>query len=460
MKLVIQGGNTLLGRVKVSGAKNAALLLIAASAVAGGEVVLDNVPRIADVETQLEIVRALGGRAEWQGPGRVLLDWPDRFDDVVPYHLAKKLRASNLFLGALASRIGHARIPLPGGCDIGSRPMDLHVKGLSALGYEVVLEHGFIDVKVREARGSRIYLDFPSVGATENIMMAATGIPGITMVENAAKEPEIVDLASFLAATGAIIRGAGTDLIKIEGRGTPAARDSQASRPLPCSPHSFRPGAARGCPLGAVEASGAEETPEGAAPGVTRFSVIPDRIEAGTYMIAAAAAGTEVTIENVIVRHLQPVIAKLRDVGVEITAEEDSLTVRRSGPLQATDIKTFPYPGFPTDLQSPMMALLCQARGTSVISENVFDNRFRVADELKRMGAQIRVKGHTAVVEGPVRLLGAQVKATDLRAGAALLVAGLAAEGETEICHAELIERGYEDVVEKLGALGAAVKKN
>lgn len=435
MKLVIRGGNTLLGRVKVSGAKNAALLLIAASAVTRGEVILDNVPRIADVDTQLDIVRALGGRAEWQGECRVLLEWPDRFDDVVPYQLAKKLRASNLFLGALAARIGHARIPLPGGCDIGSRPMDLHVKGLSALGYEVVLEHGFLDVQARELRGTRIYLDFPSVGATENIMMAATGIPGTTIVENAAKEPEIVDLASFLGGTGAIIRGAGTDLIKIEGRGTPGAGGIRSSQPPPEA----------GC--------------GGRQAGCARFSVIPDRIEAGTYMIAAAAAGTEVTIENVIVRHLQPVIAKLQDVGLDILVEEDSLTVRRSGPLRATDIKTFPYPGFPTDLQSPMMALLCQARGTSVISENVFDNRFRVADELKRMGAQIRVKGHTAVVEGPVRLLGAQVKATDLRAGAALLMAGLVAEGETEICHAEMIERGYEKVVEKLGALGAAVKK-
>lgn len=423
MKLVIQGGNALQGRVRVSGAKNAALLLIAASAIARGEVILDNVPFIADVETQLEIVRALGGRAEWQEQGRVLLSWPDHFDAAVPYQLAKKLRASNLFLGALVARIGQARIPLPGGCDIGSRPMDLHVKGLNALGFEVTLEHGFIEAQARELRGNRIYLDFPSVGATENIMMAAVGIPGTTVVENVAKEPEIVDLASFLNGTGATIRGAGTDLIKIEGTREPGA-----------------------VPAGYPSGRG------------TRFSVIPDRIEAGTYMIAAAIMGTEVTIENVISRHLQPVIAKLQDVGLDVAVEEDSLTVRRSGPLQATDIKTFPYPGFPTDLQSPMMALLCLAQGTSVISENVFDNRFRVADELKRMGAQIRVKGHTAVIEGPARLLGAQVKATDLRAGAALVVAGLAAEGETEICQAELIERGYERVVEKFSALGAKLK--
>ena len=430
MKLVIQGGNALQGRVRVSGAKNAALLLIAASAIARGEVILDNVPLIADVETQLEIVRALGGRAEWQEQGRVLLNWPDHFDVAVPYQLAKKLRASNLFLGALVARIGHARIPLPGGCDIGSRPMDLHVKGLKALGFEVTLEHGFIEAQAREPRGNRIYLDFPSVGATENIMMAAVGIPGTTVVENVAKEPEIVDLASFLNGIGATIRGAGTDLIKIEGNRDPGT-----------APAGYPPWR-----LGHPSGRG------------TRFSVIPDRIEAGTYMIAAAIMGTEVTIENVISQHLQPVIAKLQDVGLEVAVEEDSLTVRRSGPLQATDIKTFPYPGFPTDLQSPMMALLCLAQGTSVISENVFDNRFRVADELKRMGAQIRVKGHTAVIEGPARLLGAQVKATDLRAGAALVVAGLAAEGETEICQAELIERGYERVVEKFSALGAKLK--
>ncbi|MGD0152783.1 MAG: UDP-N-acetylglucosamine 1-carboxyvinyltransferase [Thermacetogeniaceae bacterium] len=422
MKLVIQGGNMLRGRVRVSGAKNAALLLIAASAIVRGEVILDNVPRIADVETQLEIVRALGGHAEWQEANRVLLNWPDQIEAAVPYRLAKKLRASNLFLGALAARIGQARVPLPGGCDIGSRPMDLHVKGLNALGFDVVLEHGYIDARARELRGGRIYLDFPSVGATENIMMAAAGIPGTTVVENAAKEPEIVDLASFLNAAGATIRGAGTDLIKIEGR---------------------EPGARR--------------APSGRGPD-TRFSVIPDRIEAGTYMIAAAAMGTEVTIENVISRHLQPVIAKLQDMGLDVVVDEDSLTVRRNGPLRATDIKTFPYPGFPTDLQSPIMVLLCLAAGTGVISENVFDNRFRVADELKRMGAQIRVKGHAAVVEGPVRLLGAQVKATDLRAGAALVVAGLVAEGETEICQAELIERGYEKVVEKFSALGARLK--
>ncbi len=412
MKLTIQGGNALRGRL-VGGAKNAALVLIAASAIVRGEVVLDNVPRIADVETQLEIVRALGCRTVWQDSNRVSLSWPEQPEMAVPYRLAKKLRASNLFLGALVARTGQARIPLPGGCDIGSRPMDLHTKGLQLMGFAVTLRHGFIEARACDPRGNQIYLDFPSVGATENIMMAAVGVNGTTVVENAAKEPEIVDLASFLNGAGATIRGAGTDLVKIEGK-----------REL------------RG----------------------TRFSVIPDRIEAGTYMIAAAAAGKGVMIENVIIRHLQPVIAKLQDMGLEVAVDEDSLEVRPSGPLMATDIKTFPYPGFPTDLQSPAMSLLCLAGGTSVIVENVFENRFRVADELKRMGAEIRVKGHSAVVEGPVRLYGAQVRATDLRAGAALMVAALAAEGETEISQAELISRGYEKVVEKFADLGARLQ--
>lgn len=413
MKLLIKGGYSLRGRVRISGAKNAALVLIAASALARGEVVLDNVPHISDVDTQLEIVRALGGRVAWTGQNTVSLTWPDRVEGAPPYELAKKLRASNLFLGALAAREGRTEIPLPGGCNIGSRPMDLHLKGLHLLGFEVALEHGMIKARARQLQGTRVYLDFPSVGATENLIMAAVGIPGTTVIENAAKEPEIVDLASFLNALGARIRGAGTDLIKIEG-----------VREL----------------------------------GGTRFTVIPDRIEAGTYMIAAGVAGGEVTVENVIVAHLQSVVAKLEDVGLEVEPGEDFLTVRNKGELRATDIKTLPYPGFPTDLQSPMMSLLCLARGTSLIVENVFENRFQVADELKRMGARIRVKGHTAVVEGGVKLFGAQVKASDLRAGAALLLAGLAAEGETEICQAELLARGYERVVEKFRDLGARVE--
>jgi UDP-N-acetylglucosamine 1-carboxyvinyltransferase len=413
MKLQITGGNILRGRVRISGAKNSALVLLAASVMSKGEVVLDNVPHIADVDTQLEIIRAIGGTADWESDNTVRLLWPEQLEATLPYQLAKKLRASNLFLGAIAASRGRVKIPLPGGCNIGSRPMDLHLKALHLLGFDVDLEHGFIEARAVHPQGTRIYLDFPSVGATENTIMAASCIPGTTVIENAAKEPEIVDLVSFLNALGAKIRGAGTDMIKIEG------------------------------------------VPD---MGGGRFSVIPDRIEAGTYMIAASLVGSEVTVENVIVEHLQPVIAKLQDVGLELIVEEDQITVRHSGSMRATDIKTLPYPGFATDLQSPMMSLLCLAEGTSMIIENVFENRFQVADELKRMGANIRVKGHTAVIEGGAKLFGAQVKATDLRAGAALLLAGLAADGETEICHAELIARGYERLVDKLTGLGAQVK--
>ncbi len=413
MKLVVQGGTPLKGRVRISGAKNSSLVLIAASAISSGEVILDNVPRIADVKTQLEIVRTLGGQAVWEGKNTLRLKWPGRLNCEIPYSLAKKIRASNLFLGALAAKRGRVKIPLPGGCNIGSRPMDLHLKGLSMLGFDVSLEHGFIEAIPKNVEGCTIYLDFPSVGATENIMMAAAGAPGTTVIENAAKEPEIVDLANFLNAMGGKVRGAGTDVIRIDG-----TQEFQG----------------------------------------TRFSVIPDRIEAGTYMIAAGVSGGEVTVENVIVKHLQPVIAKLQDVGLEVEANEDKITVRRVGELTATDIKTLPYPGFPTDLQSPMMVLLALAKGTSVIVENVFENRFQVADELKRMGAKIQVKGHSAVIEGVEHLSGAQVKASDLRAGASLLLAGFAAQGETEISAAELITRGYEAVVGKFSNMGAKIK--
>ncbi|MGB4505054.1 MAG: UDP-N-acetylglucosamine 1-carboxyvinyltransferase [Syntrophaceticus sp.] len=413
MKLIVQGGTPLYGRVRISGAKNSALVLIAASAISGEEVYLDNVPRIADVITQMEIVRALGGQVSWEGSNTLRLKWDSCLDSDIPYSLAKKLRASNLFLGAMAAKRGKIKIPLPGGCNIGSRPMDLHLKGLNMLGFDVNMKHGYIEAQPGKLEGCHIYLDFPSVGATENIMMAAAGIPGTTVIENAAKEPEIVDVANFLNAMGGKVRGAGTDLIKIDG-----VSDFKG----------------------------------------TRFSVIPDRIEAGTYMIAAGVAGGEVTVENVIIKHLQPVIAKLQDVGLSVDTNDDKITVKRTGDIVATNIKTLPYPGFPTDLQSPMMVLLTLARGTSLIVENVFENRFQVADELKRMGAKIQVKGHTAVIEGGEGLSGAQVKAPDLRAGVSLLLAGLAAQGETEICCAELITRGYEKVVGKFSSLGAQIR--
>lgn len=412
MKFVVNGGKKLQGKIRISGAKNAALVLIAASAMALEDVVLDNVPRIMDVEIQLQIVQALGGKFSWEGENTVRIRWPQKVGSAVPLDLAKKLRASNLFLGSLLARKGEAEVFLPGGCNIGSRPMDLHLKGLQALGYEISLEHGRIRAQREKSTGNRVYLDFPSVGATENIMMVAAGIPEVTVIENAAKEPEIVNLASFLTVLGVKVRGVGTDIIRIEG-----AREY----------------------------------------GGGNCSVIPDRIEAGTYMIAAGITGGEVTLENVISTHLHPVIAKLEDVGLKITLGDDSITVVSPDVLHPTDIKTLPYPGFPTDLQSPMMALLSLAKGTSIIVENVFENRFQVADEIKRLGAHIRVKGQSAVVEGVPKLCAAQVKATDLRAGAALIIAALAAEGKTEICQGALIARGYEKIVDKLNSLGAEI---
>lgn len=410
--LVIEGGNRLTGKVRVSGAKNASLVIIAASVMAHGRTILENVPKIKDVEVLLDILKHQGVRVNWAPDGTLEIEAPDDIIPETPYELSKKLRASNLLLGSLLGRKGEARICLPGGCDIGSRPMDLHMKGLQALGAKVSLEHGFIEASAVSLQGARVYLDFPSVGATENIMMLASKTPGQTIIENAAKEPEIVDLANFLNAMGARIRGAGTDLIRIEGTDCLTA---------------------------------------------TRYAVIPDRIEAGTFMVAAAITGGDILVENVIPTHLHPIKAKLEETGAEIIQEGDGIRVRGTGRILPVDIKTLPYPGFPTDMQSQMMALLSIADGTSVIVENVFENRFQMVDEIKRMGAKIKVEGHTAVVEGVERLHGARVKATDLRAGAALILAALAAEGVTEIECAHYIYRGYENITGKLEALGTKI---
>lgn len=412
-KYIIVGGQPLQGKVKISGAKNAALALIAASLLAEGETVLDNVPRIADVMVLLEILEYLGVTVKWRGENTVSIVVPDNINHVTPYHLDKKLRASNLLLGPLLARKKAAQISLPGGCNIGSRPMDLHLKGLQALGAYIELEKGYIKARGR-LTGNRVYLDFPSVGATENIMMAAIGAEGLTVMENVAKEPEIVDLANFLNAMGAKIRGAGTDVIKIEG---------------------------------------------GTRLQGTRYSVIPDRIEAGTMMMAAAITGGNVVVQNVISRHLQPVIAKLQETGVQVMEQEEEIQVIGGGELLATDVKTLPYPGFPTDLQSPMMALLTLAKGTSVIVENVYENRLQTAEELKRMGADIKVEGQMAVICGVEKLYGAEVNACDLRSGAALVLAGLAAQGQTKVGGLHLIDRGYEKLEEKLAGLGARIKR-
>lgn len=409
----VKGKKPLTGRVKISGAKNAALVVLAATVLARGECVIDNVPRIQDVEILLSLLQSIGAEFEWRQENTVAVLVPDNLKHQTPYDLSKKLRASNLLLGSIIGRLGYAEISLPGGCAIGSRPMDLHLKGLQMLGFETQLEHGYIKGSALSPRGNRIYLDFPSVGATENIMMAASVVPGSTIIENVAKEPEIVDLANFLNNMGAHIRGAGTDVIRIEG--VPLLKG-------------------------------------------TSYGVIPDRIEAGTYMTAACITGGEVTLENVIPTHVQPVVAKLREAGARIVEMGEEIRVTAPEKILPLDIKTMPYPGFPTDMQSQFMALLSLASGTSIIVENVFENRLQVADELKRMGARIKVEGHTAVVEGVSRLCGTCVKANDLRAGAALLIAGLAAKGVTKVGNAHHIYRGYENVLNKFSSLGASIE--
>ena len=389
---------------------------MAASILADGETILDNLPRIRDVEVMILILNDIGVDTCWNQDGSLSICPPaGKVKNHTSYELAKLMRASNLFLGSMLGRQGEAIVSLPGGCDIGSRPMDLHIKGMMALGTEIIIEHGYIFACARKPGGARVYLDFPSVGATENIMMMAVKTPGTSIIENVAKEPEIVDLANFLNSMGAKIRGAGTDLIKIEGVTTLKAG---------------------------------------------RYAIIPDRIEAGTYMIAAAISGGEVQVENVIPTHLHPVVAKLQETGAYVEENDRGILVRAGERIAPVDIKTLPYPGFPTDMQSQMMALLSLAPGSSVIVENVFENRFQIVDELKRMGANIKVEGHTAVIEGVKNLYGARVKATDLRAGAALVLAALTAKGETEIDDAVHIFRGYENIVDKLTALGAKVKEH
>jgi len=413
-KIIITGGKPLRGRVKISGAKNASLAVLCATILSREIIILENIPDISDVRVMIEIINSMGARATWVGADVLEVIPSEQVEVEAPYHLVKKLRASNLLLGPVLARFGRAQVALPGGCNIGVRPMDLHFKGLAGLGAELVMEHGYVKGSVSgRLKGARIYLDFPSVGATENIMMAACLAEGQTLIENAAKEPEIVDLANFLNTIGARVRGAGTDVIKIDG-------------------------------VPALETGG-------------RYSVIPDRIEAGTFMVAAAATGGDITLENVIPTHVEPLSAKLREANVDVYEGEDTLEVHAGKELRPIDIKTMPYPGFPTDMQSQLMAMLSTVPGTSMIIENIFENRFMVANELKRMGARIKVEGRMAVIEGVPALHGAQVKATDLRSGAALIVAGLMATGETEIGNAVYIDRGYHNLENKLRSLGAAI---
>ncbi len=416
VSIVVQGGLPLAGTMKVNGAKNSTLAILSACILTEGEVTLDNVPNISDVKVMLELISCLGLKTQWIGEDTLHIKGTDKVAGEASYELASKLRASNLLLGPLMARQNQARVSLPGGCNIGTRPMDLHFKGLSSLGASVEIHKGYIEAQVpKRLYGAKVYLDFPSVGATENLMMAAALAEGQTILENVAKEPEVVDLANFLNAMGANVRGAGTDLIRIEG-------------------------------VESLDAS-------------IRYSVIPDRIEAGTFMVAAAATGGDVTLKNVIPHHLEPLSAKLREANVTVDEQEDAIRIKAQEPLAPINIKTMPYPGFATDLQSQMMSMLSTVSGTSIIVENIFENRFQVAEELQRMGANIKVEGRVAVIEGVPKLQGASVKATDLRAGAALIIAGLMAEGVTEIQSAHYVARGYRDLEARLNALGGSVRQ-
>ncbi|MGB4450864.1 MAG: UDP-N-acetylglucosamine 1-carboxyvinyltransferase [Tepidanaerobacteraceae bacterium] len=411
--IVIEGGRPLKGTVKISSAKNAVLPVIAASLLTESECIIEDAPELEDVKVMTEVLNSLGAKALREGDSiKISAGTIDSFE--APYDLVRKMRASFLVMGPLLARKGRARISMPGGCAIGSRPIDLHLKGFAALGAQIDLGHGFVEAKCDKLKAATIYLDFPSVGATENIMMAAALAEGQTIIGNAAKEPEIIDVANFLNSMGAKIRGAGTDIIKIEG---------------------------------VKELSGIS------------YTVIPDRIETGTYLVAGAITGGNVLLENVVPEHLKPVIAKLIECGADITEEPEGLRVIGCERPVASDVKTMPYPGFPTDMQAQIMAFLSKACGTSMVIETVFENRYMHVEELKRMGAKIKIEGRSAVVEGVEKLSGAPVKATDLRAGAALILAGLAAEGTTKVMHTYHIDRGYVDIVGKLKNLGANIKK-
>jgi len=413
-KFIINQTKELKGKVRISGAKNSALPVIAASLLTEGETVIEEVPNLSDVKTMCELVEVLGVKVKFIEENNMLVISADNITNTVaPYELVHKMRASFLIAGPLLARTGYAKIPLPGGCAIGTRPVDLHLKGLAALGAQINQGHGDVEVKSRKRlKGAKIYLDFPSVGATENILMAAVLAEGQTIIENAATEPEVVDLASYLISMGADVKGAGTDTIKINGV------------------DKLKP---------------------------TKYTIIPDRIEAGTFMAATAIAGGDVVIENVVPDHLKPISAKLREAGVEISEELTSIHINSSGKLKAVDIKTHPYPGFPTDMQAQMTSVMSRAKGTSMIVETIFENRFMHVGELKRMGANIRIDGRSAVIEGKSKLMGTQVKATDLRAGAALIIAGLAAEGITEVENIEHVDRGYVKIDEKLRTLGVDI---
>lgn len=414
-KIIVRGGRRLNGSVKVEGAKNAVLPVIAASLLASdGKSVIHEVPTLSDVFTINEVLRYLNADVEFKN-NQVTVDASKMLKDEAPFEYVRKMRASVLVMGSLLARNGRARVALPGGCAIGSRPIDQHLKGFEAMGATVKVGNGFIEAEVKDRlHGAKIYLDFPSVGATENIMMAATLAEGTTIIENAAKEPEIVDLANFLNKMGARVRGAGTGTIRIEG----------------------------------VDILfGAKHT------------IIPDRIEAGTFMVAAAITRGNVLVKGAVPEHLTSLIAKLEEMGVIIQEEKEGLRVIAPDKLKAVDVKTMPHPGFPTDMQSQMMALLLTAHGTSMITETVFENRFMHVEEFRRMNADIKIEGRSVILNGPCNLQGAEVAATDLRAAAALILTGLVAEGITRVTELKHLDRGYVNFQEKLKALGADIER-
>ncbi|MBU9710584.1 UDP-N-acetylglucosamine 1-carboxyvinyltransferase [Evansella tamaricis] len=414
-KIIVRGGRSLNGTVRVEGAKNAVLPVIAASILASkGKSNIYDVPALADVYTINEVLKNLNADVNYED-GKITVNAEGPLGKEAPFEYVRKMRASFLVMGPLLARVGHARIALPGGCAIGSRPIDQHLKGFEAMGATVEIGNGFIEAKVEDQLvGNKIYLDFPSVGATENIMMAATMAKGTTIIENAAEEPEIVCLANYLNAMGAKVRGAGTGTIRIQG---------------------------------VDELVGADHT------------IIPDRIEAGTFMVAAAISGGNVLIENVLPEHLRPLIAKMNEMGVIISEESTGLRVIGPEKLKAVDIKTMPHPGFPTDMQAQMMTLLLCSEGTGVITETVFENRFMHVEEFRRMNGNIKIEGRAAIVTGPNDLQGAEVASTDLRAGAALVLAGLVADGYTRVTELKHIDRGYVDFAGKLKALGAEIER-
>ncbi len=411
-KFVIMGCNKLYGCVDISGAKNSAVAILPAALMVKGTCRIENVPDIQDVRVIVELLKHFGAKVEYIDRHTLSIDSSELTYSPAPYELAGKLRASYYFIGALLGRFNKAEVPMPGGCNFGVRPIDQHLKGFKLLGARVDLDHGAIVAQTDHLKGGNIFLDMVSVGATINIMIAAALAEGTTVIENAAKEPHVVDVANFLNSMGANIRGAGTDVIKIKG---------------------------------------VTQLNSGT------FSIIPDQIEAGTFMIAAAATGGDVVIKNIIPKHLEPITAKLLETGTEVEEFDDSIRVRRTSPLTSANVKTLVYPGFPTDLQPLITTLLTVAGGISTVTESVWDNRFQYIDELRKMGAEITVDGKTATLVGVEQLMGSPVKATDLRAGAALIVAGLMASGVTEVHNIVYIDRGYETIEKKLQGLGAQI---